>query len=199
MLGRRVDLAEVMALVYSGVLAGWFGLAAHHKLRDRRGFANAIAAYPLSPRLRPVIARALPVIELLIAAGLIASPYFLAIAAPVLLVFVALLVSLLLRSSAVDCGCATSAFSQAAAKPSWSRVAIDAGSAIACVVSLHFVTSGFNYHAWWISSMAACGFVLCSISRDLERQVPRAFRRQIYEAVRVARCQDVANVVEQGR
>ena len=100
---------RVALLVARAVIAGVLAYAAVQKLADPRAFAESIANYHAVP---DVIARGLaamlPVLELVVAAALVAGIHVrgaAVVASAMFLVFAAAMIQAILRGINIDCGC----------------------------------------------------------------------------------------------
>lgn len=99
---------SVATLIVRYALALLFGGAALHKLRDRRRFDGMVLAYRLAPsRLALRVARLLPLLELLVAGGLLAAwrPAFPAAALLLAGYGLAMAINLARGRREIDCGC----------------------------------------------------------------------------------------------
>ena len=104
------QIDPVPASVLALALAALWTASGVHKLRDRGGFAGALAAYALLPqRAVDVVARAIPLIEITVAIGLLlrVSREAAALASTLLLGLYALAIAINLRRGRreLDCGC----------------------------------------------------------------------------------------------
>lgn len=100
-----MDVAVALARL---ALTAVFGIAAIGKLADREGTRQAVAGFGVPTDMVGLVALGLPVVELLIAGGLVmeASALWAAAAASaLLLVFCAAIVRLLARGETPDCHC----------------------------------------------------------------------------------------------
>ncbi|HUN75278.1 MAG TPA: MauE/DoxX family redox-associated membrane protein [Steroidobacteraceae bacterium] len=100
----------VPALILSLALAGLWAAAGLHKLLDLRAFSDALSAYALLPRrAAPIVARALPLVEIGVACGILLSATRSAagLASALLLGAYALAIAVNLRRGRrqLDCGC----------------------------------------------------------------------------------------------
>jgi uncharacterized membrane protein YphA (DoxX/SURF4 family) len=100
----------VPALVLTLALAVLWGASGAHKLRDAEGFAGALAAYELLPqRAVDLVARAVPLIEITVAIGLLlpVSRQAAALVSTLLLCVYALAIAINLWRGRreLDCGC----------------------------------------------------------------------------------------------
>lgn len=107
---RQVICDPVVAAAGAVLIAVIFASAALHKLRDRDGFAGALAAYRLLPRaLVPAASLLLPLAELLIAAAVCLSASRgtgMALAATLLALYAGAMATNLVRGRRdIDCGC----------------------------------------------------------------------------------------------
>lgn len=98
--------ASILALALAALWAG----SGVHKLRDAGGFAGALAAYALLPRRAvDIVARALPLIEITVALGLLlrVSREAAGLVSTLLLGLYALAIAINLRRGRreLDCGC----------------------------------------------------------------------------------------------
>jgi uncharacterized membrane protein YphA (DoxX/SURF4 family) len=104
------QIDPVPASVLALALAALWIASGVHKLRDPGGFAGALAAYALLPqRAVGIVARALPLIEITVAIGLLlrVSREAAALVSALLLGLYALAIAINLRRgrSELDCGC----------------------------------------------------------------------------------------------
>jgi len=104
------QIDPVPASVLALALAALWTAAGVHKLRDPGGFADALAAYALLPqRAIDVVARAIPLIEITVAIGLLlrVSREAAALVSTLLLGLYALAIAINLRRGRreLDCGC----------------------------------------------------------------------------------------------
>lgn len=104
------QIDPVPAAVLALALAALWAASGAHKLRDPTAFAGALTAYALLPqRAVAVVARALPLIEIAVATGLLLSATRAAAAllSTLLLVLYALAIAINLRRGRheLDCGC----------------------------------------------------------------------------------------------
>jgi uncharacterized membrane protein YphA (DoxX/SURF4 family) len=107
---RRFLNSPALGLVLGWVCAGLFGLSSWGKLRDPLAFADSIAAYQLVPWRWAVslLALVIPVLELLLAALVLANVWRRAAVlamAGLTVVFTVALVSAAARGLEIDCGC----------------------------------------------------------------------------------------------
>ena len=123
----RWSRASVGVWIAKLVLGGVFLVAGVEKLADPATFSEQIANYQLLPQLAPYLATALPGLEVLLGALLIASPApgpwlraSALVTGALMVVFTAAVFSVVLRGIDVDCGC----FSASGAV-SWWTVARD--------------------------------------------------------------------------
>lgn len=99
-----------LALLLRLCLGALFAWAGFLKLQDPAAFANDIANYRLLPSLAPWMAAALPMVELVLGAAVIAAPLAWRRAAALSLaaimgVFTVAVSQALLRGISIDCGC----------------------------------------------------------------------------------------------
>jgi len=104
------QIDPVPASVLALALAALWAASGVHKLRDPAGFTGALAAYALLPqRAIDIVARALPLIEITVAIGLLlrVSREAAALASTILLGLYALAIAINLRRGRreLDCGC----------------------------------------------------------------------------------------------
>jgi uncharacterized membrane protein YphA (DoxX/SURF4 family) len=104
------QIDPVPASVLALALAALWAASGVHKLRDPQGFARALAAYELVPqRGVDIVARALPLIEITVAMGLLlpVSRQAAALVSALLLGLYTLAIAINLRRGrrALDCGC----------------------------------------------------------------------------------------------
>lgn len=104
------QIDPVPASVLALALAALWAASGVHKLRDRTAFAGTLAAYALLPqRAVDVVARALPLIEMAVATGLLfrATREAAALLSTLLLWLYALAIAINLRRGRLelDCGC----------------------------------------------------------------------------------------------
>jgi putative oxidoreductase len=112
-------------------LAGLFMYAGALKLADPAGFAQDLAHYRLLPEpLAELLALALPVVELVAAAGLLTRTYMqggAALTALMLVLFAAAMAQAKLRGIDLVCGCFGA---RSDAQVSWLKVALNLGLAM---------------------------------------------------------------------
>jgi hypothetical protein len=104
------QIDPVPALLLTLALVVLWSASGLHKLRDPGGFAGALAAYALLPqRAVAIVARALPLIEITVAIGLVlrVSREAAALASALLLGLYAVAIAINLRRGRreLDCGC----------------------------------------------------------------------------------------------
>jgi hypothetical protein len=102
------DIRALTLFVPSGILAYIFGTSGLSKLRNPLRASIAIARFGLRRRIRPASGRALGLLELLLAAGLVVVPMLPLVSSGALLLlltFCALQIRALARGRSFDCGC----------------------------------------------------------------------------------------------
>lgn len=105
-----VKLLPVVLFLLRLTLGGLLALAGILKLRDPTAFATEIANYQFFPGVAPYLAATLPMIEVMIGAGLIALPLAWRrpatwLALGLFGMFTAAVASAYFRSINIDCGC----------------------------------------------------------------------------------------------
>lgn len=142
-----------LALAAQVLLAAVFATAGIAKLRDRQGSRQALADFGLPDRLAKPGAVALPLAELVVAAGLLVAPLarWAALAALVLLLtFVAAIVRALARGQAPDCHC----FGQVHSAPA-GRGTLARNAALAALAALVVVRGAGPPLDAWIAARSA--------------------------------------------
>lgn len=124
---RRIISGDALTILSRLVLGGLFLYASIYKIMDPEAFGKAIYNYHILPgEMINIVAIFLPWLEALTGLALIIGAYYRGAVLWVnlmLVIFLAALISTIMRGIDIDCGCFKAA--AAAAAPAWESVTLD--------------------------------------------------------------------------